>query len=301
MRILMPIDGSACSNAAVDFVASRATLLKNATHVALFNLQYPIPMRVRRVLGKEIVQSHHEQEAGKILKPPEAKLRRAGAAANSRYAVGTINHDLVEVVRKDPADVIVIGSHGDSGLTHFLFGSVTGKIAAACMKPLLILRSELVPKHDSLKVGIALDGSKYGIAAARFIVKHAALLGEKPSVFMVHVAPELETLTVHGWIDRQVKTGILPEHVATMHQAAFDSVFKPVKTILKDAGIEAQEVQLVGGDAGQEIATYASKSKLDLLVMGSLGFGTNRYSPMGSVANRVASRVKTPLLLIREL
>ena len=301
MRILMPIDGSACSKAAVDFVASRATLLKNPTHVELFNVQYPIPMRVTRALSKEIVHAHHDQEAGKILKRPEAKLRRAGATANSRYAVGTIDRDLVEVVRKDPADVIVIGSHGDSGLTHFLFGSVADKIAAACTKPLLILRSELAPKHDSLKVGIALDGSKYGVAAARFIAKHAALLGEKPSVFMVHVAPELETLTVHGWIDRQVKTGILPEHAAAMHQAAFDSVFGPVKTILKDAGIQAKEVQLVGGDAGQEIATYASKNKLDLLVMGSLGFGTNRFSPVGSVANRVASRVRTPLLLIREL
>lgn len=301
MRILMPIDGSACSKAAVDFVASRATLLKKPTHVELFNVQHPIPMRVTRALGKEIVKAHHDREASEILKRPEAKLRRVGATASSRYRVGTIDHDLIEAVRKDPADVIVLGSHGDTGLTHFIFGSVADKIAAACTKPLLILRSEHPPKQESLKAGIALDGSKYGVAAARFVAKHAALLGEKPSVSLIHVAPELETLTVHGWIDRQVKTGILPEHATAMHQAAFEAVFAPVKAILKDAGISAKDVRLVGSDPGQEIATYASKNKLDLLVMGSLGFGTNRFSPVGSVANRVASRVRTPLLLIREL
>lgn len=301
MRILMPIDGSACSKSAVDFVASRTTLLKQPIHVELLNVQYPIPMRVTRALGKEIVKAHHDREAGEILKRPAAKLRRAGATAGSRYTVGTIDHDLVEAVRKDPADLVVIGSHGDSGLTHFIFGSVADKIAAACTKPLLILRDEHPPKHESLKVGIALDGSKYGLAAARFVAKHAALLGEKPSVAIIHVAPELETLTVHGWVDRQVKTGILPEHVTAMHQAAFDAVFEPVRAILKTGGLHAKDVRLVGSDAGKEIGSYASKNKLDLLVMGSLGFGTNRFSPVGSVANRVASRVRTPLLLVREL
>lgn len=301
MRILMPIDDSSCSKAAVDFVASRATLLAKPTHVELLNVQYPIPMRVTRALGKEMVTAHHDREADELFKRPQSKLRRAGATASSRYLIGTLDHDLVETVRKDAADVIVIGSHGESGLTHFLFGSVADKIATACRKPLLILRGEEAPKNESLKAAIALDGSKYGVAAARFVAKHAALLGAKPSVSIVHVAPDLETVKVQGWIDRQIATGILPEQAAAMHEAAFQAVFGPVKSILNAAGVQAKEVRLVGSDPGQAIATYASKHKLDLLVMGSVGFGKNRFSPVGSVANRVASRVRTPLLLIREL
>lgn len=299
MRILMPIDGSASSKNAVDFVASRATLLKKPTNVRLFNIQYPIPMRAARALGKEIVKAHHEREASELLRSPTTRLNRAGAAASGDYLVGTIDHNLVEVVRNDPADLIVVGSRGDAGIAHLFLGSVAETVATCCDKPLLILRGQPVPKRDNLKVALALDGSKYGVAAAKFLAKHSALLGEKPTVTLLHVAPELSKVTIHGWIDRQVDTGILPQQVEAMHNAAFEAVFQPARMILQDAGIQPKEARLVGNDAGTVIATYVAKNKLDLIAMGSLGFGSSRFSPVGSTANRVASRVKTPLLLVR--
>ena len=44
---------------------------------------------------------------------------------------------------------------------------------------------------------------------------------------------------------------------------------------------------------------HATKSRLDLLALGSLGFGA-AHTIMGSVATRVASRCRTALLLVRE-
>lgn len=299
MRILMPIDGSASSKQAVDFVASRATLLKEPTTVRLFNIQYPIPMRAARALGKEIVNAHHEREATELLRTPLARLKRAGATASGDYQVGTIDHNLVEVVRNDPADLIVVGSRGESGIAHLFLGSVAETVATCCNKPLLILRGLPVPKRDNLKAALALDGSKYGVAAAKYLAKHSTLLGEKPSVILIHVAPELSKVTIHGWIDRQVDTGILPQQVEAMHTAAFDAVFQPAREILQAAGIQTKEACLVGNDAGATIAAYTTKNKLDLIAMGSLGFGSSRFSPVGSTANRVASRAKTPLLLVR--
>ena len=46
MRILMPVDASEYSKAAVAFVASRDTLLQQPTDVELVNLQYPVSLRV---------------------------------------------------------------------------------------------------------------------------------------------------------------------------------------------------------------------------------------------------------------
>ena len=79
MRILMPVDGSAYSEAAVAFLTSRKTLLKHPTEVELVNVQYPAPSRAARALGKDVVASWHETEAAKALKPAEKALRRAGA------------------------------------------------------------------------------------------------------------------------------------------------------------------------------------------------------------------------------
>ena len=300
MRILMPVDASEYSKAAVAFVASRDTLLKQPTDVELVNVQYPVSLRVARAAGKEIVQAYHEVEATKALKSAAATLERAGANTAARYVVGTVAHDLGAIVANDRADLIVMGSHGDTGLKKLLLGSVASTVAAACTKPLLILRGAPVPRRDSLKIGIALDGSPYGLAVVRFVAKHRDLFGASPSVSLMHVVPDLTTISVPGWLEREVPTGIRPEQAEAMQQAAFDNVFKPAHELLARAGIQATEVRLVGQAPGDAIAAQATKRRLDLLAMGSLGFGASRHTIMGSVASRVASRCRTALLLVRE-
>jgi nucleotide-binding universal stress UspA family protein len=299
MRILMPVDASEYSKAAVAFVASRATLLKNPTEVELINLQYRVPLRAARALGKEIVHSYYEAEAAKALKAAAAALKRAGANTATRYAVGTVADDLASIVANDRADLIVMGSHGDTGLKKLLLGSVASTVAVSCTKPLLILRGAPNPRRDSLKVGIALDGSPYGLAVARFVAGHRDLFGASPSVSLIHVVPDLTKITVPGWIGREVPTGIKQEQAEAMQNAAFDNVFKPAHDLLARAGITATEVRLVGQVPGDAIAAEVTKSRLDLLAMGSLGFGASR-TIMGSVATRVASRCRTALLLVRE-
>jgi nucleotide-binding universal stress UspA family protein len=300
MRILMPVDASEYSKAAVAFVASRDTLLKRPTDVELVNVQYPVSLRVARAAGKEIVQAYHEAEATKALKSAAASLERAGANTAARYVVGTVAHDLGAIVANDRADLIVMGSHGDTGLKKLLLGSVASTVAAACTKPLLILRGAPVPRRDSLKIGIALDGSAYGLAVVRFVAKHRDLFGASPSVSLMHVVPDLTTISVPGWLEREVPTGIQPEQVEAMQRAAFDNVFKPAHELLARVGIQATEVRLVGQAPGDAIAAQATKRRLDLLAMGSLGFGASRHTLMGSVASRVASRCRTALLLVRE-
>lgn len=300
MRILMPVDGSKFSKAAVAFISSRETLLKKPTEVELVNIQYPVSLRVARALGKEVVASWHEAEAAKVLKSAAKALERVGAATTARYVVGSVAHDLPLIVANDRADLIVMGSHGHTGLKKLLLGSAASSVAVCCTKPLLIVRGAPSPKHDSLRLGIAVDGSPYGLAVARFVVRHRDLFGASPSVSLIHVVPDLSRITVPGWIGREVSTGIKPEQIEAMQKAAFENVFRPVHELLATAGISATEVRLVGHAPGDAIAAQASKSKLDLLALGSLGFGASRHGPMGSVASRVAAQCRTALLLVRE-
>ena len=300
MRILMPVDGSEYSQAAVAFVASRVTLLEKPTEVELLNVQYPVPPRAARAAGKDLMLSWHEAEAARILKPSFSTLKRAGADARSRYVVGTVAEDLAGIVANDPADLIVMGSHGHTGLKKLLLGSVASAVAVSCTKPLLLFRGGPAPKRDSLKVGIALDGSPYGLAVARFVAGYRDLFGASPVVSLIHVVPDLTKIAVPSWIEREVPTGLRPDQVEAMHKAVFESVFQPVHKLLARAGIEAAEVRLVGQAPGEAIAAHAMKSRLDLLAMGSLGFGASRHAGLGSVASRVASRCRTALLLVRE-
>ncbi|MDH4050321.1 MAG: universal stress protein [Rubrivivax sp.] len=300
MRILMPIDASSYSKAAVAFLASRATLIKSQPDVELLNVQYPVPLRAARALGKEMVRAYHESEANRALKPALSTLKRADLKANARYVVGTVAHELATIVATDAADLIVMGSHGDTGLKKLLMGSVTSTVMASCATPMLVMRGKSPTKKDSLKLAIALDGSKYGVAAVRFFVKHRDFFGAAPTLTLVHVVPDLSSLVVPGFLGRMPVPNLKPEQIEAMQGAAFENAMAPARKLLERADVAATEVRLLGNSPGDQIATYATKNKLDLIALGSHGEGALKSAVLGSVATRIAAKCQVPLLFVRE-
>ena len=300
MRILMPIDGSTYSRAALAFVASRSTLIDSQPDVELLNVQYPVPSRAARYAGKELVHSYHESEAKKVIKPALAILKRAGLLALTKNVVGSPGIEVGRIASEDAADVIIMGSHGHTGFKNLLFGSVTQAVLASCTTPLLVLRSDAVPKKESLKLGVALDGSKYGLAAVRFIAKHHALFGAAPELILIHVAPDLLKLRVPGFFTDASVPGFKPEQVEEMQRAGYERAFAPVRKLLKGTAMQVTEAQLTGNAPGDVIAAYATKNKLDILVLGSHGEGGFVETVLGSVATRVAAKCRIALLLIRQ-
>lgn len=301
MKILIPVDGSAHSNAALDFVASRSTLLGQEPAIQLINVQPTISARVTRAVGREEAKAFQRAQADEVLRPAVDRLKRAGVTTRASYALGPRSDAIGAVAVRGRVDLIVMGSRGHSGLKGLLFGSMTNAVLAGCTKPLLVLRNEKAPRRDSLAVGIAVDGSRYALAAVRWVIKHRALFGAEPRFELIHVhednLPELRPS--QGLAYRAV-----PSYVQVADDdgstAAFEkSMAAPLKRLAK-AGTDAKPVRLRGSAAGDTIAAYARKRRLDVLVMGSHGHGAFKSLVLGSVAMRVAARCDTPLLLIRE-
>lgn len=299
MRILIPIDGSSFSKSAVSFIASRTTLIETQPEVELLNVQYRVPPHISRSLGKQIVSSYYETEANKVLKPALASLRRAKLQASGKYVVGDIKTALTAIAAADAADLIVMGSHGHTGLKKVLFGSMANMVLASCTTPLLMLRGKPAPKKDSLKVCIALDGSKYGTAAVRFFVKNRDLFGADPILSIIHVVPDLMNPSVPGYFGRVPAPSFKPEQAEAMQNAAFENAMTPARKLLDRSGIVATEVRLSGNNPGDQIAAYSTKNKFDLVMLGSHGQGALKSTMLGSVATRVVAQCSLPLLFIR--
>ena len=300
MRILMPIDGSTFSKAALAFIGSRSTLIASQPEVELLNVQYPVSVRVARGAGKALVQQHHESESNKVLKPALASLKRARLRPQSRAVVGYAGAEVGRIAAEDAADLIVMGSHGHTGFMSVLFGSVTQAVLASCTTPLLVLRSDSVPKRDSLKLGIALDGSKHGVAAVRFLVQHQPLFGAAPTLTLIHVVPDLLNLVVPGFFGDAPLPGFKPEQVTAMQRAAFERAMAPARKMLQGTAFQVTEAQLSGNNPGDAIAAYATKNRLDILALGTHGEGALRSMVLGSVATRVAAKCRNALLFIQK-
>jgi nucleotide-binding universal stress UspA family protein len=204
-------------------------------------------------------------------------------------------------------DLIVMGSRGHSALKGLLFGSMTSAVLASCTKPLLVLRSGTPPKRDTLRVGIAVDGSPFGLAAARWVLKHRELFGAAPRFQLIHVlgtsARKAARDDALAPLPRNAHRQIpIAESVGDdgADAAAIDKIVAPVRKLFTQAGLEPQTVRLLGDDPGDAIVAHARRRRIDVLVMGSHGRGAFDSLVLGSVAMRVAARCDKPLLLIRE-
>ncbi len=298
MKILVPVDGSKYSRTAIEFIASRSTLVGSNPDVQLLNVQAPVPVRAARLIGKEAVTSYYEDESAKALKGSVSALKRAGLKATTNHVVGHAAEEIAKRANRTGVDLILMGSHGHGALASLLFGSVTRGVLARTTKPLLLLRGHGPAPADSLKVGIAVDGSDYGIAAVKYVLRHQALVGSPPQVTVIHAVPEFAGASMPDMAGIALPA-YSAEQIKEMQTLAFERTIAPVRKLFESERLPFGTACL-NGPAGDEIAAYAKKEKLDLLVMGSHGHGAFKAAVLGSVALRVAAHCTTPLLLIRE-
>lgn len=300
MRILVPVDGSKFSQAAVSFVASRNTLIGQDPQIDLLNVQLPVPVRATRVVGKDVVKDYYEAESAKALKPAVSALKKAGVEAATIIKVGHPPEEIAATTEKIKPDLLVMGSHGHGAFTSLILGSVTQSVLARTETPILILRGKAVSKGapaDALKVGIAVDGSKFGQDAVKYVLKHRDLFGASASFRLIHVVPDFAGAVMPDMAGIALPA-LSPEEVQSMQKQALETAVGPARKRFEKEGVAVEVVALVG-NAGDEISAYAKKNKLDVLVMGSHGYGAFKAAVLGSVATRVAAHCETPLLLVR--
>lgn len=275
MRILVPVDGSSASAAALDFIAERAASLEPRPELRLLNVQLPIPPRAARAAGRELVRSYHLAEAARVLQPATQRLRAAGFSPKARHAVGHPATVVGRAAANGHPDLVVMGSRGQTALAGLLFGSVTQAVLAASTVPLLVVNEPLRRHAQSLRVVIAVDGSRHALAATRYALSQRALFGPQPVFTLVHVAAPAEAAE------------------------AIDAATRSALALFTKAGIEVQVVRLEGRNPGDAIAAHLAGNPADLVVMGSHGRSAFKALVLGSVATRVAARCRLPLLLVR--
>lgn len=296
MKILLAVDGSDYSRKAIEFVASRETLIQSNPDVVVLNVRWPLRASPARIVGMAIVREYYEEEAERALRPARRRLQKAGLSATVRFVVGRPASEISAAAEKDKVDLLVLGSHGHSALGGLLLGSVTNEVLARTKRPMLIVRGKAKSYTDSLRVGIAVDGSPYDRKAVKFVLQHLDLFGVNPKLTLIHVLqdyalnamPSMEVIPLPAFSEGEVRA---------WQNKAFESTMKTARALLQKADTHADEVRLIG-NAGDELSNYTNK-KLDLLVMGTHGYGAFKAAVMGSVATRVTAHCTMPLLLVR--
>jgi nucleotide-binding universal stress UspA family protein len=128
MKLLLPVDGSDSSKAAVQNVISRPWPAGTEVKV-LHVVEPPTLLMERQMTGPdpefEMVWNALRGQAKELVGKTVEKVRAAGLNASPELVEGDPKSQIIDVAKDWKADLIVLGSHGRTGLGRFLMGSVS--------------------------------------------------------------------------------------------------------------------------------------------------------------------------------
>jgi nucleotide-binding universal stress UspA family protein len=83
-----------------------------------------------------------KKDAESSMKRLMTKLEKAKVKAKSLLLRGTAHEQIVKAAKSKKADMIVIGTHGRTGLSKLFLGSVAGRVVSAASCPVLTVRGK---------------------------------------------------------------------------------------------------------------------------------------------------------------
>lgn len=285
-KILVPLDGSELAEKALPYTKTIAHLKKS--EVVLFAVSIT-PAGYRR---DRLLKSYLDTNA--------KKLASQGIKVSTAVAYGEAAEEIIGYADKNKIDLIVISTHGYSGIKRWVLGSVTQKVLYGTCAPVLLIKSKSpeITELELKKIVIPIDGSPFSETTFSYVEELAKGAGaevlllevsESPVVPSYGSRPINQTWEKHRddlWIELQ-------------QQAA--EYLEKLKADLGKKGLKVKS-QVAKGEIGEvapSIMQIAQKENADLIVVATHGrTGVSRWV-YGSVANRIVQESTQPLLLIR--
>ena len=163
MRILIPVDGSTCSRAAVRFIGARSKFMGEKPDVTLLNVQQNIPGTVIEHFSLEAVRSVYEAEGKAIVEKLAPEIEAYGIEPHMAVRIDDCGPAVAKIAVDDNIDLITMGSRGLSPVKSFFLGSVSRSVLEHTTTPVLLVREKELPERENLRLLLAVDGSDYGL------------------------------------------------------------------------------------------------------------------------------------------
>ncbi|MDZ4717889.1 MAG: universal stress protein [Roseiflexaceae bacterium] len=298
-RIFVPLDGSPLAVQVLPYVRMFANLLGaevHLTHVVTHGNHY------RLALGHGIwdeLQSKNRpnsattddlsklrENAHTYLEQQAAPLRDAGITVGTSVLEGRPEEAIVGAA--EDSLMIVMTTHGYSGVRRWALGSTTDKVVHASSVPVFVVHIRPQSTVALRRILVPLDGSEIARRALPMAIKLARSSGAE-IVLLAVVPPPI------GGIEVALTPVVLDDRDRA---AIHDRLLSEVISIGGDSSGLKITPMVVEGFVAEEINDEAERSQADLIVMSSHGYGGWRRLALGNVTDKVMHITRTPLLVI---
>jgi nucleotide-binding universal stress UspA family protein len=291
MKILLAVDPSSASQAAVDQVATRPWPAGSQVRV-LTVVESSHPWALAPIVEEVDVRAHQlVEEAAK-------HLRSHGLEADAKVGQGDPKTVILEhATELMDADLIVMGAHGTGGLERFLLGSVSRAVLRFAPCSVELVRKSPAPQGAGLKVLLAVDGSEGSRHAAEALAARPWPAGSEFRVLSV-VDMGLSALQAAFEIPALDTAHLESQRAAAMQRT--ENAIDSARKILEAAGLQTSpSISVLVSSPKEVILQEAAEWPADLIVLGSHGHGGFSRFLLGSTSEAVATHAACSVAVIR--
>lgn len=149
-HIMVPLDGSQLAECVLPHVVAlvtgcgipRVTLVRVVTPLTVYGTELDGSLSPEVITR---VESESRAAARTYLGQKVEQLKKSGVQADVNVMFGNVLEALTDYVEKNAVDLIVIATHGRSGITRWVWGSVADRILRSAKVPVLMIRPTECP------------------------------------------------------------------------------------------------------------------------------------------------------------
>ena len=307
-RIILPLDGSETSEQAIPLARGIAKRLSLPVSL-LFAVEMDSPAITQSLYSnRRWMESANTREsrARDYLAGISDALGPDGLAVDTLVPHREPALGIVEEAERDPDSLIVITSHGRSGLARWWLGSVADKVIHMPDNPVLILRAReqgfASPDSRPGRLVVPLDGSEL----AELVLPHVSYLatGMDLPVKLIQVTPPEEEFYRFAAMAPGLAPAAMPSSpsVAELVQISGEeasSYLDDVKSRLQCQGVQTIDTMVAQGTPADVIVESVTGGDGDVVAMTTHGRSGVGRMMLGSVAERVIRQSGCPVLVVR--
>jgi nucleotide-binding universal stress UspA family protein len=295
-QILVPLDGSSLAECVLPHAIALATL--HDASITLLRVLETGEGREHPSFANPLDAHLDSVIADAYLAGMADRLSRVGVLAEAVTLRGSAAEEIVAFAQRSDVDLIVMSSHGKSGLSAWNISSITQKAILRAHRSVMVVRAYVSPRAGKelvpyRRVMVPLDGSQ----RAEYVLPAAISLAQAHDAQLVlaHVVRRAE---MPHRVQSYQEDMRLVETLTGYQRRAAEAYLEDLRGRLP---VDVRVELLVSDDVAGALRELAERSTCDLVMLSAHGHSGSPRSMYGSVTSSLIAYGSTPLLVVQDL
>jgi len=295
-RILIPLDSSKLAECVLPHLIAIARICE--PEVQLMRVSEPFGVTARLRMIDPVDWQIRKAEAESYLLEIASRLQNAGLGVSIHLYDGRPAEQIIEIAHSWDADLILMSSHGQSGISPWNVSSVVQQVILRANRSIMIIRAYQSVTTDLTdlcyhKIFLPLDGSQR--AEMPLPLAESLARAHNSEILAAHIVrqPELPRRTSASQEDL-----LLVNQLTERNRA---EAIKYLEDLKSRIDVTIQTKLGVSPSISRSLHQIADENSVDLTIISAHGYSGDTRWPYGSVGLGFIVYGSTPLLILQDL